>query len=112
MEEKRQKEYHKTKAPWLDFWPFPLVKSIKLSIPSGVTTVDAMVGEYALAEQTGVEKITELPSRLGLGTMYIARPYVDGLILLPEYGLVVYGDVKVLGTQPHLTCGLAYTYCV
>ena len=32
MKEKRQKEYLKAKAPRLDFWPFPLVKSIKLSI--------------------------------------------------------------------------------
>ena len=54
----------------------------------------------------------ESPPRLGLGTINIA-PFLEGLVfyqsMCPKFR---YKDEKVLGTQPHLTCGSASTHCV
>ena len=59
----------------------------------------------------GGEKMESSP-RLGLRTINIA-PFVEGLIYYQSTCLEFrYGNRKVLGTQPHLTCGSAPTHCV
>ena len=54
----------------------------------------------------------ESPPSLSLGTINIT-PFVEGLIFYQStYPKFRYRDGKVLGTQPHLTRGLASTHCV
>ena len=58
------------------------------------------------------EEKTELPPRLGLGTINVSI-FVEGLIYYqstcPKFR---YGDREVLGTQPHPTRGLTSTHCI
>ena len=54
----------------------------------------------------------ESPPRLGLGTINIA-PFMEGLIYYQNTcSEFRYEDGKVLGTQPHLTCGTVFSHCI
>ena len=58
------------------------------------------------------KKVMKSPLRLSLGTI-TQHPFMEGLILLPKYGLGVQVQFgKVLGTHDCPTLGSASTHCV
>ena len=69
-------------------------------------------GEYTSTEWTEMEKIWSHHLDQ-VQKPFTLRPYVEGLILLPEYGFGVQVRFwNVLGTQNRPTCRSASNYCV